>query len=88
MECALKTNDFTYWAILSRTLLANRAGLFFSSSVGICGGRNWKTEQTHKKGHKKGQAESKLLNLGVETKSPPAENTSPPSVDIVPSSTA
>lgn len=32
-----------YRAIVCRTLLANRAGAFFSSSVGTCGGRNCKT---------------------------------------------
>lgn len=30
----------TYWAMLARTLLANRDGVFFSSSVGTCGGKN------------------------------------------------
>ncbi len=46
----------TYWAIVFRTLLANRAGVFFSSSVGICGGRNWKTEPTDKHGYKDGRS--------------------------------
>lgn len=52
----------THLAMMSLTLLAKRVGLFFSSSLGTYGGRNWKTEQKAEKGCKEGQAESKLLS--------------------------
>lgn len=52
----------TYWAILSRTLLANRGGHFFSSSVGICVGRNLK-KRTNRQKRSQGRSSRKLLNL-------------------------
>lgn len=50
IKCCNTIHTHTYWAITFRTVLANSTGVFFSSSVGVTGGRNWRRGQRSKQG--------------------------------------